>query len=265
MTTLQAPHRASSRPAPRGLDLLLHHPDQLRAYAQPIMPAGLDDHDRHAEMLVRLHHPDTGQPVSPAAFLPAAEQGGFIGLIDQFMLREAIRVAGTRPVTLWVNLSAHTLTQPHLPLLVTAAGGLTGLTGQLVVEMTETAPVTDLATVRRNIAWLAERHVRFALDDFGATVATFAHLHQLPAPIVKIDGQYARNATRAGQDALTRMVATARSGGAKVVVEHAEDAAGLQRALTAGADFVQGHVFGLPEPVDALIDRLLTPPAALAS
>ena len=150
------------------------------------------------EALVRWNHPERGL-VPPLDFIPLAEQTGLIVPIGRFVLREACRqmrewqnrYPTTPPMTVSVNLSARELDEPGLVPSVRAVLEETGLDpAHLVLEITETLLLVDLAATVRILSELRILGVRLAIDDFGTGYSSLAYLENLPVDILKIDKSF---------------------------------------------------------------------------
>ncbi len=217
------------------------------------------------EALARWTDRERG-PVPPEAFVAAAERTGLIGTLDDYVLDRACRdMAALRarsgiPLALHVNISATRLADPTLERAVRTSLGRHGLPATaLVLEITETSMVPDLATATPILQRLRAAGVRLALDDFGTGYGTLASLHMLPIDVVKLDRTLAVAAGDPDRGSALRrsVVSISRTLGMLVVgegIETAEQAADLTRL---GCDLGQGYFFGRPEPLSRL--RLTAP------
>ncbi|SBT52415.1 putative bifunctional diguanylate cyclase/phosphodiesterase [Micromonospora auratinigra] len=148
-----------------------------------------------AEALVRWRHPRLGV-LTPAKFLPLAEETGLILPIDRWVLREACRAAATwreqAPwVTVAVNIAAAHLRRPDLIATVTGAVGAAGLPPRaLTLELTESALIEGSDAVLERLAQLRELGIRIAIDDFGTGYSSLSYLHRIPATELKIDRSF---------------------------------------------------------------------------
>jgi EAL domain-containing protein (putative c-di-GMP-specific phosphodiesterase class I) len=128
-------------------------------------------------------------------------------------------------------------------------------------EITETAAISDLGNAARFISRFRELGCRFALDDFGSGLSSFAYLKSLPVDYLKIDGSFVRGSAGdpvdvAVMDAICRL---ARAVGARTVAECVESAETLERIRALGIDFAQGYEIHVPEPYAALAARMEYP------
>ncbi|MFN7184708.1 MAG: EAL domain-containing protein, partial [Thermomonas haemolytica] len=151
----------------------------------------------HLEALVRMvdeERPD--ELIMPGRFIPVAEKSGRILEIDRWVLADAIRLLGERPdmPPIAVNISGRSFDDPGLPQYIADLLRRHGVAARrLMVELTETSAVTDLADAQRFIEALHATGCRICLDDFGSGFSSFAYLKHLPVDTVKIDGMFIRN------------------------------------------------------------------------
>jgi diguanylate cyclase (GGDEF)-like protein len=209
------------------------------------------------EALLRWPHAERGM-ISPAEFIPVAEDMGIITEIDQWVLRKACiecrRWAGN--VNVAVNLSSIQFTRSNVPQLVREALAESGLAAnRLEIEITETTLLQDTAKSRAALRELGRMGVRVSLDDFGTKYSSLSYLHSFPLHKVKIDQSFVRNlAKNARMVTLLRgIVRLSAELGLRVAVEGIETE--QQLALVAdegGVDEVQGYLFGVPMPASAL-------------
>ncbi len=212
------------------------------------------------EMLARWPHPVRGM-VSPAEFIPLAEDSGLIGPMTVSLLRQGCRAAAGWPahVTLACNLSPIQLRDPGLPSTVAKVLAETGFpAARLELEVTESALVGDLVLARRLLEEIRALGVKLALDDFGTGYSSLRHLQLLPFDKLKIDQSFvgAMAADKESAKIVSAVVALGHSLGLSTVAEGVEtvDVAELLREL--GCDIGQGWLFGRPVPahrIDALV------------
>ncbi|WP_433292833.1 putative bifunctional diguanylate cyclase/phosphodiesterase [Actinoplanes sp. CA-030573] len=151
-----------------------------------------------AEALVRWVHPERG-PISPAVFIPLAEDAGLIGAIGNFVRQEALRqLAAWRAdgtvdddFYLSINVSARQLTDPDFPLVVSAELLSLGVPARCVaLEMTETVMVDGSGATSRVVFELRELGVKLLIDDFGTGFSGLGYLRRFPVTGVKIDRSF---------------------------------------------------------------------------
>jgi EAL domain-containing protein (putative c-di-GMP-specific phosphodiesterase class I) len=208
------------------------------------------------EALLRWQHPEHGL-ISPAKFIPIAEQTGLIVPIGAWVVREACRVAaewrrepGAQDITMAVNLSPRQLGAVDLVDTVRDALADAELPPScLCLEVTETALMNDMDTALAALGKLKELGVRLAIDDFGIGYSSLMHLKQLlPVDILKIDkafvdGVLERAEDRAIVEAVVRLAGAL---GVDAIAEGVETAgqADALRALSCG--YAQGFHFARP-------------------
>ena len=229
---------------------------ELELHYQPLM----DLHTGrvgHVEALVRWSHPVRGL-ISPADFIPLAEQSGLIHPLTAWVLSTAIdqaraweRQGLSLPIA--VNLSALVLTDPKLP------GHISGLLadaqlppGRLIVEITESVIAEE--GVRDALQRLSEAGVTLAIDDFGTGYSSLAWLKTLPVHQLKIDRAFVTGMVGDPKDtAIVRsVVQLAHSLGLVVIAEGVETAEVAVLLAELDADIGQGYLFCYPKPAAEL-------------
>ncbi|MDO9387480.1 MAG: EAL domain-containing protein [Thiobacillus sp.] len=208
----------------------------------------------HLEALIRMTdecNPD--HLIMPAHFIQLAEKSGRILDIDRWVIREVLRrLAGNADIPpIAVNLSGRSLSEPSLPQYISDELRQAGVSPQrLIVEITETAAVSDLHDAQRLIDALHQLGCGVCLDDFGVGFASFAYLKHLQVDTIKIDGLFIRDlSSDADNQVFVRaMVSVARGLGKAVVAEYVEDGRTLALLHQFGVDLVQGHYLDQPVP-----------------
>jgi diguanylate cyclase (GGDEF)-like protein len=201
------------------------------------------------EALCRWDHHEMG-PISPAVFIPLAEEMGIISDISSFVLTAATRECARWPAqtSVSVNLSAKDFRNRDIVGKIRAALVESGLAAhRLEIEVTETALLDDKSLTSELIAELKTLGVRIALDDFGTGYSSLSYLHKLPLDKVKIDRSFLIDVTQSERslELLTGIVNLSRPLGLSVTVEGVETFEQLKiLALKVKPDFVQGFLFG---------------------
>jgi diguanylate cyclase (GGDEF)-like protein len=240
---------------------------QFEVHYQPIVD--LDgEHTVGVEALIRWRHPERGL-LPPAAFLDLAEELGMLPEVGHWVLHEACKQAvswqeHTPGFELNVNLSASQLGNPALCDEVRDVLLTTGIPPRLLVlELTETVALTDLAESARILGSLKALGVRIALDDFGTGFSSLSHLGVLPVDVVKIDKSFVQAMQESGGASVAEAVLQiARTFNLAPVAEGVEDAVQASRLRELECAQAQGYHFAKPMPAGEVTD-LLTRQAAL--
>jgi len=220
----------------------------LRVVFQPIV-AMQTMRIASCEALCRWDHPELG-PVSPAVFIPLAEEMGIISEISTFVLHAACQECAKWPeqIGVSVNLSAKDFRSREVVEKVAEALAASELApGRLEIEVTETVLLDDKSLTRQYIEEIKQLGVRIALDDFGTGYSSLSYLHKLPLDKVKIDRSFLHDVTRNKRslELLKGVVSLSRSLGLSVTVEGVETFEQLKiLALSIKPDLVQGFLFG---------------------
>jgi EAL domain-containing protein (putative c-di-GMP-specific phosphodiesterase class I) len=233
--------------------------NELRVHYQPQIDFG-SGKLCGVEALVRWQHPELGL-VSPARFIPLAEEAGLIGMIGEWVLREACRqmlawdAAGLHIPCVAVNLSVQQLERETLlPLVedVLASSGLDG--ARLELEVTESMIMGESGQALNVLQGLRELGVKLAIDDFGTGYSSLSYLKRLPVHRLKIDQSFVRDI---GQDsngeAIVRaIIALGRSLGLETVAEGVEEPAQAEFLRAEACDVGQGYLYSRPVAADEL-------------
>jgi diguanylate cyclase (GGDEF)-like protein/PAS domain S-box-containing protein len=224
------------------------------------------------EALVRWQHPEHGL-VSPAKFIPLAEETGLIVPIGAWVLEQACRecvtlpAVGAEPLRVAVNLSPRQLRSHEIAATVRQALDATGLPpGRLRLEVTETSMMEDPAAAVRALQLLREIGVTIAIDDFGTGYSSLAFLRRFPIDALKVDQSFVRDVVDDEDDAAIAraMIAMARSLRLDVVAEGVENAAQLAFLRAEGCGKAQGFYFSRPLTRAALGEWLMAHGTCLA-
>lgn len=205
------------------------------------------------EALARWTDPVRGN-VSPAEFIPAAEQSGMIGPLTEWVLLNACREAARwrEPLQVSVNLSPLNLSQSSLVSTVERILHETGLpAGRLVLELTEGVLLGHSDSVQDCLRGLKDLGVELWLDDFGAGYANLGYLHRLSCNVVKIDRSFLAQHEKQ-RALLSGMIALAQGCGLRVAVEGVETADHHLLLQELGCDLLQGFLFARPMPPEQI-------------
>jgi EAL domain-containing protein (putative c-di-GMP-specific phosphodiesterase class I) len=229
--------------------------NELRLYYQP--KVSLHSANISAvEALIRWEHPTRGL-VSPALFIPFAEQTGYIKLLTRWVLREAVRQCGEwmregMRLTVSVNLSARDLMNRELPEQVSALLAEHGVPPSLLcLEITESGFMEDPAHAQRVLDRLSELGVKLSIDDYGTGYSSLSYTMRLPVQELKIDRSFiSRMASDPEIATIVRStIDLGHNLNLKVVAEGVEDLAAWNMLRVLGCDDAQG--FFMSKPLDA--------------
>ncbi len=222
-----------------------------------------------AEALLRWHDPVEGM-ISPAEFIPVAEESGLIRPLTLWVLAEAMREcahwqqAGL-DMGVSINISAMNLLDPELPLALRAALAASGLRAiDVNLELTESCFMTSPQRAMTVLQGLREDGFRLSIDDYGTGYSSLAYLKALPLDELKIDQSFVRRLQQSAADQaiVASTIALAHNFALQVVAEGVEDEAAADWLRQNGCDIAQGYHFARPMPAKQLIEFLATQPAA---
>ena len=223
----------------------------LRLHFQGVYNA-IDGTLSHLEVLVRMiDESDPERIIMPGHFIPLAEKTGKVLEIDRWVISQSVALlAESRDIpSLAVNISGRSFDDPMLPQFIAEELSKNGVEPfRLLVELTETAAVSDLHDAQRFIEALHQTGCRVCLDDFGTGFSSFAYLKHLKADILKIDGLFIRDLSndRDNQVFVKSIVDVARGMHKITVAEFVEDAETLEMLKAFGVDLVQGYHLDMP-------------------
>ncbi|XZG70193.1 EAL domain-containing protein [Chitinibacteraceae bacterium HSL-7] len=208
---------------------------------------------RHLEALVRMKDPERpGEVIPPGLFIGHAEKTGKIIDIDRWVIRRTIELLARYPaVSIAINISGRSFDEVDLPAYIGQLLRDWQVDPQrLLVELTETAAVSDIGDAQRFIDALHETGCPVCLDDFGNGFASFAYLKQLKADVLKIDGLFIRDLPNDSDSQIfvRGMVEMARAMGKTTIAEFVETEAIYRMLVEFGVDQVQGYYLDKPEP-----------------
>ncbi len=235
-----------------GLDeLFLHY--QTQQNAQGVMTG--------VEALVRWRHPQRGL-VSPAAFIPLAEETGLILALGQQVLQQACAVLATwgqqqatQHLTMAVNVSARQFKHPGFVQQVMDTLAHTGANPlQLKLELTESLLADDIEQIITKMETLQLHGVGFSLDDFGTGYSSLSYLKRLPLDQLKIDQSFVRDVMTDPNDAAIArtIIGLGQSLGLNVIAEGVETAEQRDFLAEHGCQAYQGYLYGRPMPAEQL-------------
>ncbi len=225
-------------------------------YYQTILPlnANVSPGARY-EILLRMKSGD-GDLVPPNAFIPAAERYNLMPAVDRWVIRHALQALSAQNPghalhTCALNLSGQSLCDDRFLDFVIDEVSQAGITpGQICFEITETAAIANLSRAMRFISTLKGMGCRFALDDFGSGLSSFAYLKNLPVDYLKIDGGFVRDMVHDPID--YAMVESINQIGhvmrIQTIAESVESEDVLAALKKLGVDYAQGYAIMQPRP-----------------
>jgi diguanylate cyclase (GGDEF)-like protein/PAS domain S-box-containing protein len=217
------------------------------------------------EALVRWTHPERG-PLSPADFIPVAEESGLILPLGRWVLEEACRqmqewsdtYPGV-PLVVSVNLSARQFRQPDLPGQVAEVLQRTGLDPhQLCLEVTESVMMDDAETATVTLRKLKELGTCLSIDDFGTGYSSLSYLKRFPVDYVKIDRSFIKDLGNHAVDSeiVRAVIRLASAVGMSAVAEGVETEEQMRRLRALGCPLVQGFYLSRPKPAAEIAPML---------
>ena len=232
--------------------------NRFRLHCQTIAPLN-GDLARHGEVLLRLEDED-GKLVPPMAFLPAAERYNLMPAIDRWVIGAALATIGDylrqkqdpRRLMCNINLSGASLGEPGLQDYIDEQLALHQVPPDTICfEITESVAIANLERAATFMHALRQKGCRFALDDFGSGLSSFAYLKTLPVDYLKIDGVFVKDVAH---DPVARAMVQAihtvgHVMGIKTVAEYVENDQILAVLREIGVDYAQGFGIAHPRPM----------------
>jgi EAL domain-containing protein (putative c-di-GMP-specific phosphodiesterase class I) len=229
---------------------------------QPIMSLKTPPESLNFEVLVRMRDHD-GTVIPAGKIIGAAESSGRIGVIDRWVMTTTLAWMNTnyarlgRTQFVCMNLSGASLNDERFAEDAFAIlEKNVHVAGRLCLEITESVALQDLENTRRFIDKVRSYGVKVALDDFGAGYTSFSYLKELPADVLKIDGNFivSINAHPANVAIVEAIVSLAKNLGMKTIAEWAEDCATVQTLAEIGVDYVQGYAVARPSAPSLILE-----------
>ncbi|MEZ0121642.1 MAG: EAL domain-containing protein [Candidatus Reddybacter sp.] len=231
-------------------------------YAQAIEPVN-NCTGKHYEILIRLKD-DNGEVIPPGAFLPAAERYNIITQIDRWVIEQCCQQLLLYPAFLQrinfisINLSGQSLTDESFLAFVIEQLQQAGIDcGKICFEITETAAIANLTRAMKFISSLKALGCKFALDDFGSGLSSFAYLKNLPVDFLKIDGMFVKGMAHDPIDhAMVKSInEIGQIMGMKTIAEFVENDEIKDMLREIGVNYVQGYGIGKPQPFERLLKQ----------
>lgn len=233
--------------------------DRLVLHHQPYLGLSAESGEaKHVELLLRMIDEDGGL-VLPGTFIPVAERYNLMSALDRWVIRAAMAgydklVGRYGPgVVMSINLSGASVTDETLAATIIQRARDAGVPPSAVCfEITETTAVNHLRRAAAFMSTLKALGFRFALDDFGSGMSSFAYLKALPVDYLKIDGSFVRDiaSDRVSRTLTEAMNQIGHAMDLRTIAECVESEGVLQALRAVGVDYAQGHVIARPMPID---------------
>lgn len=210
------------------------------------------------EALLRWQH--KGRSISPAVFIPLAEESGLIIAIGRWVLEQACQQArswteaGLGQVRVAVNISPRQFQHPGFTAMVAEVLERSGVApAQIELEITESVVMDEADSTVAELSALRDMGLQLAIDDFGTGFASLIYLRRFPLHRLKIDQSFIRGSEDSGKDAaiVQSMIQLGHSLGLEVVAEGVETESQQERLLRWGCDIAQGYLLARPQAADA--------------
>ncbi|MEA3546406.1 MAG: EAL domain-containing protein [Thermodesulfobacteriota bacterium] len=236
--------------------------ERFLLYFQEIMPVQNGNKHKvgHYELLIRMKD-EKGNLIMPGAFLPAAERYNLSDKIDCWVINHAFLWLQNHPAHLAelnlcsINLSGLSLSnKTFLPFVIEKLEASGIPPRKICFEITETVAIANLSSAIVFISSLRKLGCRFALDDFGSGLSSFAYLKNLPVDFLKIDGLFVKDILDDPMD-LAMVKSINEIGhvmGKQTIAEFVENNAILEKLKEIGVDYSQGYGIGRPRPIDEI-------------
>jgi EAL domain-containing protein (putative c-di-GMP-specific phosphodiesterase class I) len=239
--------------------------NSFRVYCQTIAPVRPTDEQYHFEILLRLLDND-GDVVSPAEFLPPAEQFNLMPMLDRWVIDSALstlseagycQTPGEGLVS--INLSGQSLGDWELPDYIARKLDEYGIEPDCACfEITETVAFRDSEQAVQCMHAIKALGCHLSLDDFGTGLSSFTYLKDLPVDFLKIDGSFVRNilSDKVSHAMVASVNQIGHVMGLKTVAEFVENEPLAERLSEMGVDYLQGYAIARPAPLDEYLDEL---------
>lgn len=217
------------------------------------------------EALLRWNHPEEGM-ISPATFIPIAEEVGLINTLGEWILRnvcQQIRAwedTAAADLVVAVNISSRQIANPRFGLIVQQIIREHGVTGEhLEFEMTETSIMLMETYIDAAFRTIHDLGITISLDDFGTGYSSLSHLRRFPIDYLKIDRSFVDEALTNSDDRaiVSAIIGMAQNLGLQVVAEGVETPEQARFMRDKGCDFAQGYYFGRPMTAADLLDCMV--------
>jgi diguanylate cyclase (GGDEF)-like protein len=232
--------------------------EALEVYYQPCLNL-LTNRITGCEALVRWRHPERGM-ISPAEFIPIAEETGLINELGEWVLAKACAEAATWPegISLAVNVSPVQFKSGTLALKIVGALAASGLSAnRLELEITEAVLIRDDDAALEILHQIRAAGVRIALDDFGTGYSSLSYLQRFPFDKIKIDRCFVNDLAEAGGSSIVQAVVNIAAARRMTTTAEGVETTRQQELLrTLGCTEMQGYLFSAPKPAEQVREML---------
>jgi diguanylate cyclase (GGDEF)-like protein/PAS domain S-box-containing protein len=228
-----------------------------------VIEALSENDGKHYELLIRMLD-EEGTSIPPGAFLPAAERYNLISKIDGWVIEKSFSLLTENRHFLQqinfcaINLSGQSLTDPNiLDLIIFKLKNSELPRNKICFEITETSAISNLISATKFISTLKELGCRFALDDFGSGLSSFAYLKNLPVDYLKIDGMFVKDIVHDPIDhSMVKSInEVGHVMGMQTIAEFVENDMIKGMLKEIGVDYAQGYGIGKPRPFEELLEH----------
>ena len=238
--------------------------NRFKLYAQRIQETGnAQIHSKHYEVLLRMIG-ENGELIPPGAFLPAAERFNLMPSLDRWVINNVFRdlscwaetSTDLNGIVIAINLSGASLADPSLlEYILEQLDNLPLSANSICFEITETAAIANLSVAMKFITALRDKGCRFALDDFGSGLSSFAYLKNLPVDYLKIDGHFVKDIVddpinRAFVESINQIGHVM---GLSTIAEFVENDDILKILIEIGVNHAQGYGIHKPCPIEEVL------------
>ena len=222
------------------------------------------------EALLRWEHPEHGA-ISPAEFIPFAEESGLIIDIGYWVIKTACaelsrwRTAGLPEIRMSINISARQLMENNIVRNIIDIMKDYDVPGSCIeLEITENAIMDDMDSIIRKLQKLSSHDITIAIDDFGTGYSSLSYLHKLPIHTLKIDRTFLKESriNKGDNTIINTIVAMAKGLSLNVIAEGVESQAQLEYLREIECSEAQGFLFGKPLPSEVISQLLIQEPYA---
>ncbi|WP_373097856.1 EAL domain-containing protein, partial [Zhongshania sp.] len=232
-------------------------------YCQPM--ASLSGGPPHYEILLRIVD-ETGEPLSPAKFIDAAERYDLMPSIDEWVVKSSLEmlerhdISSVSPDSIWsINLSGQSLSSEKFKkFLLTTLSSVNLDNRQVCFEVTETAAIGQFDKAMALISAVKGVGASFSLDDFGSGLSSFSYLKEIPVEYLKIDGSFVKDieSNNVNFSMVKVMNSVGKLMGLTTIAEFVSSQQSMDMLESIGIDYAQGYFISEPLLLTAVLNEL---------